>query len=297
MPLTPELNAWITAQVGTIEQATQLAGSTSTTLYRIKTEQTRYVLRLYDNQEWLATEPDLCEHEAHALMVAQSAKVRTPNLIAYEPDASVAGVAVLLMSHLDGDVWLTPTDMNDWLQQAADALAKIHQLTVPDFQWQHFRYVRQNKLRVPTWTDYPQVWQSLIDLIQQPEPDTPQHFIHRDYHQTNFLWQNGKLTGVVDWINACIGVAHVDVGHMRVNLALLYSVETADAFLRAYQRANPAYEYHPYWDAMTLIDATLYDDQAPSIYRPWLDFGITNITDEAVQERTEQLAQAIASQI
>ena len=36
------------------------------------------------------------------------------------------------------------------------------------------------------------------------------------------------LTGIVDWVNACVGPAEVDAAHLRVNLAVLEDVAHAD---------------------------------------------------------------------
>jgi hypothetical protein len=42
----------------------------------------RFVLRVLDNHEWLAEEPDLAAHEAAALEEAQKAGLRAPSLVA-----------------------------------------------------------------------------------------------------------------------------------------------------------------------------------------------------------------------
>lgn len=36
------------------------------------------------------------------------------------------------------------------------------------------------------------------------------------------------MSGVIDWGNACIGSAAVDLAHLRVNLAVLHRVDVAD---------------------------------------------------------------------
>ena len=61
------------------------------------------------------------------------------------------------------------------------------------------------------------------------------------------LWQRGRLTGVVDWVAAFRGPADVDIGHCRLNLAVLYSAELADDFLAAYE-AEAGRRVDPYWD-------------------------------------------------
>jgi len=298
MSLSPEILRWLESQIGDITDSAQLAGSSSTTLYRVTDANgTGYVLRLYDNEEWLAVEPDLCPHEAGALQWAQSASVKTPRLIAHEPDASVAGIPLLLMEQLEGEVWLQPDDMSDWLRQAAEALAAIHAVKPDGFQWQFYRYTRIHQLKVPSWSQETAKWEKIIDILKQPVPETPTVFIHRDYHMVNFLWKDKQLTGVVDWINACAGSAGMDIGHMRINLSSLYGIDIADQFLEAYQTANPDFEYLPYWDLVAIGDTALYGDEPPAVYPPWVDFGMTGLSDALMMERAENFAASVLSRI
>ena len=50
------------------------------------------------------------------------------------------------------------------------------------------------------------------------------------------LWQDGQLTGVVDWPNAAMAPRGIDVGHCLLNLAVLFSSWTDD-YLAAYDDA------------------------------------------------------------
>jgi hypothetical protein len=60
---------------------------------------------------------------------------------------------------------------------------------------------------------------------------------HGDYQQFNVLWEDGRLTGIVDWPNCATAPRGVDVGHCRLNLAVLFSADVADDYLAAYERA------------------------------------------------------------
>jgi hypothetical protein len=51
------------------------------------------------------------------------------------------------------------------------------------------------------------------------------------------LWCDGRLTGVVDWPNAATGNRGGDVGHCRLNLAVLFDAKTAGDYLVMYERA------------------------------------------------------------
>ncbi|MGC4378585.1 aminoglycoside phosphotransferase family protein [Fictibacillus sp. Mic-4] len=87
---------------------------------------------------------------------------------------------------------------------------------------------------MPEWSKHQEEWWKVIQCVTEHYPDARNGFIHRDYHPCNVLWEDGRLTGVVDWVNACIGPAGVDAGHCSLNLALLYGADDADFFLNAY---------------------------------------------------------------
>jgi aminoglycoside/choline kinase family phosphotransferase len=94
---------------------------------------------------------------------------------------------------------------------------------------------------------------------------------HRDYHPVNVLWQNGEVSGVVDWVNACLGPAGADVAHCRANLAQMFGVGVAEEFLQAYlERAGG--EYNPFWDVDSVLNMSW---PQPRFYLPWNEFGLT----------------------
>ena len=285
-PFSPEIRRWVEQQVGPVRAAEVLKGSTSTTLLKIRADED-YILRLYDNAEWLAEEPDLAAHEAAVLKWMQASPVVTPELVAVDYGVECP-LAVLLMTLLPGEIMLRPPDMANWLRQMAETLLEIHQVAPADFGWTHFRYQQPDQLFTPAWGKrQPGLWQRALDILQhEPQPAYTPTFIHRDYHPTNILWQDGLLSGVVDWVNACVGPEGADVGHMRVNLTALYGVDCANQFLDAYLAAGGS--YHPYWDLMSIGDTFFFEDGA-QVYPPWLDFGMTELTNELIQARDEAL--------
>jgi aminoglycoside/choline kinase family phosphotransferase len=99
----------------------------------------------------------------------------------------------------------------------------------------------------------------VFDVIAGPAPATQVRFIHRDYHQENTMWLRGRLTGVIDWTQACMGPIDIDLARMRSNLASEVSVEAAGSFLDAYRSAigDPAFEPDPYWELVDFADMTL----------------------------------------
>jgi Ser/Thr protein kinase RdoA (MazF antagonist) len=188
------------------------------------------------------------------------------------------------MTRLPGRVELTPVNVSAWIEQLARALAAIHHHPAAGLRWSYFPWFDPATAVIPAWSSDAAAWQRAIGIARGPTPDAPAVFIHRDFHPVNVLWQDGALCGVVDWVNACRGPASVDVAHCRSNLAFMYGVPAADAFLAAYVRAAPAFRHDPYWDVTSLLDWSL---PHPTPYSPWAEFGLGGIDEVLMQIRAE----------
>ena len=296
--LSRDVRHWVEQAVGhgaKLVSIRLLDGATSSAVYDLtlihNQRQVAFVLRLFTNKEWLASEPDLARHEADCLLLAQQLDVPVPELVAVDEDGRFCHHPAILMTKLPGQVQRNPPNRHDWLQTLAATLVKIHTLPAATFPWPYFSWLNPGKCQVPTWTQSPQVWQKGIEIVNQPEPDEPMIFIHRDYHPTNVLWQGKAVSGVVDWVNGCRGPIGIDIGHCRGNLYIMYGLEAADHFLAAYRTYAPAsFTYNPYWDVLSVIDT----DEWGFEYPPWRQFGLTLAPVEVLRERADQfLATAV----
>jgi aminoglycoside phosphotransferase (APT) family kinase protein len=247
--------------------------------------ESKVVLRQVDNAEWLHEEPDLALHEAESLRLAVQTAVSTPRMLAYDVTGDICGIPAVLMTQLSGTVVLQPPNMESWIDGLAKALAQIHKVEADHFPWTYFTYQDLSTLEAPAWSSYTEQWDKVVALVKGPQPKVKPTFIHRDYHPANVIWENGKVSGVVDWVNACRGPAGIDVGHCRVDLAQLYDVETADAFLKAYMKhASPSFQYEPYWDLLSLVDILF---GPPTVYAGWAAFGVKGLTDALMADRLD----------
>lgn len=289
---SPTVLRWVEDAVGSgakIKSISPLAGATSSVLHSIEVGYqgsiVKTVLRQFVDAEWLAVEPDLARHEAASLKKAAPADVPTPALIAYDEHGERCGVPSTLVTRLAGAVDLKPADFDRWLRGMAAALVSVHSIEAGNFPWAYFPYNDVARLETPVWSAFPERWAKAIEIVQGPRPHTRECFIHRDYHPNNVLWQGDVVSGVVDWVNACRGVPGIDVGWCRHNLAQLYDVATADRFLEAYRaEAGASFEYHPFWDLMTLIELL---PGPPGIYPGWPTFGIIDLDEELVRARVD----------
>lgn len=290
---------WLARATGIAPQhlcATKMRGATSSTLWQLhnaRDAKRRFVLRVFTHREWLTAEPDLPRHEIAALNQACRTGINAPAAIDFCEDAALFGAPAVLMSHLNGQVQIQPANFELWLHELATTLAKLHQHRAPNFAWQFESWVDEKLLTVPNWTQIPQVWQRALEFWQRGAPDYEPVFIHRDYHPLNVLWQNERISGVVDWPNACRGPALADVAHCRCNLMQLFGVETADNFLCKYLQRG-ATEYQAFWDVDEILNFCL---PRPEWYRPWSEFGVPLLSDEILQRRTDIFLQSVMAQL
>jgi aminoglycoside phosphotransferase (APT) family kinase protein len=272
-----------------VQSVCRLAGATSSTLFKVdikcRGRPIDLVLRLFTNREWLAEEPDIARHEMTNLQQAARAGVPTPEGIAYDAHGETCGVPAILMTRLPGAVDLLPPDLDGWLYGMAEALIPIHTLKMDAYPWSYAPYNDVTRLKPPAWSSRPELWAKAIAIVNGPWPRAPMRFIHRDYHPTNVLWQDGRLSGIVDWPNACLGPAGIDVAWCRSNLVSMHGIAAADRFLHAYQSlVGASFAYHPFWDLMVIIESL---PGPPGVYPPWVTFGMRGLTGAILQDRLD----------
>ncbi len=291
-PITDHVKKWVLKAIGnhaTIQEISPLLGATSSALYQIRIQKDKanysLVLRLFTNREWLTHHPDLAKHEAESLQLVQKLSISTPELVAYDESGEYGGYPAVLMSKCEGAINLHPINFFEWVAGMAHTLSQIHTLHNPSFEWTYFPYHEHESLIPPHWSSYQQEWERAIHYVSKRNPiENERYFIHRDYHPVNLLWKNNRISAVVDWVNACLGPRGIDVGHCRLNLALLYGTEVADQFLQSYLERNDSFQYDPYWDLKGLFDTL---PGPPRVYEGWLDYQVKGLTSQLMIKRLD----------
>ena len=300
--LEQRVKKWIVESVGDearVRWAHHMPAATSSRLdavdLLVNGKRVQLVLRRFDDHEWLGMEPDLVAHEAAALAWASNLNIAVPTLIAFDADGSECGVPATLSTRLPGAAQLRPQDRSSWLGEMAAAAVEIHRLDADGFPWSYRRWNAKMRLEVPRWSREPDAWRTAIEVVNKPAPRTRDTFIHRDYHPSNIVWVDGKVSGVVDWVNACRGPASIDVAWCRHNLANLYSVEMADEFLVAYADvAGSQFTYDPYWDLMTVVELL---PGPPKMYGGWKAEGFPLISDDVMRNRVDRYVKSVVSRL
>ncbi|WP_234404955.1 phosphotransferase family protein [Paenibacillus bouchesdurhonensis] len=298
--LSANVQNWIQDQCGGgwhIRHIRPLKGGISSAVYEIQLQRNEqralWVLRQYIDRDWLEEEPDVVTHETSALNIVHRHGIKSPNWIASDPDGRHCGEPSVLMTRLPGEVVLMPDDLTSWLAGIAQTLTDLHRKNVEPFPWSYYSYIDPFQFRLPDWTTRPEAWREIARMIKEPPPVSTPRFIHRDYHPANVLWERGQVSGVVDWVNACLGPPGIDVGHCRVNVVQLHGQEAADHFLDLYydhMQGERGIEYAPYWDMLTLAG---YVDEELIVYQGWLDLGVTHLHKDLLAARLDEYAESL----
>lgn len=280
----------LASRAGSVPEVTPIPGATSSDLYLLQYPLGQYpdrreVLRVFRAERWDIPARDLSIRELRILESLTQTSLPAPAPIATFESNGV------IMSWLPGAVILPRRPDAGWLATLARTLARIHQsgIEVP-FTYESWNDTRANDR--PGWWQDRALWAN-AQAHASKAPDFDPVFIHRDYHPVNVLWEESSISGVVDWINACMGPAGIDVAHCRLNLAIMYGPESADGFLEAYRATSTDYQHDYYWDLEDALGAL--PDVEP--YAPWAEFGLRGLSTEMVRTRLVAFIEAATQRI
>ena len=190
------------------------------------------VLKQWTSEQVIGAADPRIEREAVLLRYLEGSGLPAPALVAESRPEETDGRPALLMTKVPGTVNLTPKDPSRWLSEMAVTLTHIHCLDIhaPTSE----PWTPTPEFEIPTWSHRPGLWDQAGRVLADPPPESTT-FIHGDYQHFNLLWTRGRLTGVIDWTLAGMGHPDRDVGHCRLNLAVLHSPAWAADFAARYQ--------------------------------------------------------------
>ena len=186
-----------------------------------------------------SSDPRSLTGEWHRLAAVESAHVPTPTPIALDVTGGWFGRPALVMSRLPGTSTLE-RHADAWIDGMAEALAEIHEVAVSVDVSATIGRDHAGATWAPASPDVlrrtPLV-ESLIEVAGTLQADLRCDgaggvLLHHDLHQGNVLTRRGRLSGVIDWNEACIGPPECDVAYASVDLAMVIGRRAADRFAR-----------------------------------------------------------------
>lgn len=215
------------------------------------------ILRMPPSAEGLLPPYDMARQHAVLSAVSKAAPdVPLPPILELCTDATVLGDPFFLMGRIDGEAfeyavpdWLakTPTEgASSVCRQWFDAIIALHNMPVAAMPPGE-RTVQQEArhwLDVSTGAEGdPRLVAVLEDLVKRPPrasgAPTP---VHGDPKHGNCLWQDGRLTGLLDWEMAQISEPLLDLGY------ILMFHDQGEASL-----ANAGFELPGWWSSARMV--------------------------------------------
>jgi aminoglycoside phosphotransferase (APT) family kinase protein len=239
-PLPSEVDLlWAATMVGagsTVVRVRPLTGGITSSVHHLSVVNARGTSIDVVLKTWLEGDrselADRAEREAGVLVALDGSGLPTPRLLGVSRGDARTSPAIL-MTRVPGEMCLDPKDPAGWLEHLAETLVRIHSLGL---KLPPAPLPTQRDLSVPSWTERPGAWEQAAAVLSESRP-TQTTFIHGDYQHFNLLWGRETLTGIVDWTSAGLGHPDRDLGHCRLNLAVLFSPEWADRFRACYEAA------------------------------------------------------------
>jgi hypothetical protein len=195
---------------------------------------------------------------ARALRLAETHGLAAPRLIAADLDGRASGTMATLETFLSGSSDFPPMVSAARLREAGAAIARVNavvlapQADLPPLCAADDRAADRRRGRTPT-----------TPLLQQADEQVRSHgvpaaasvFLHGDVWGGNMLWEGDRCVALIDWKGAGVGDPGIDLGNLRIQMALQYGQDAPAHVLEGWQRqAGRAAIAVPYWDAVAALN-------------------------------------------
>ena len=228
------------APASTLLAASPLHGGVSAETVRLELadfDVPTVVMRRHGERD-LAFNPDVARVEFEALELLEPASVPAPR-----PIALVEGVyphPAIIISFLPGAPDPDLAFADNQIPQLAGTLAEIHAVnagktrTLPRLEtWVHDRLAEPPA--VPDESMQETLLRQAISA-RWPYAPGPSCLLHGDYWPGNYLFESARLTGIIDWEDACIGNPAYDLARARMELLWACGDAVAARFTDAYKQ-------------------------------------------------------------
>lgn len=243
------------------------------------------VLRRFD-----PTYPWAASYEANHLAGLAGSGLPVAELVGADLQAVETDRPATLQTRLRGRVNLDPDFVLPRLDQLAHVLSRIHETPYAAIRelvdYRTFAVAEVNRDPHPALAALPggaELWLRARERVASLSYLEKPVLLHSDFHIANVIWDEGRLSGVVDWSSAGIGDRAKDVAYCRMDLSLVFGGDAHERFLGAYVEATGfGAENIAFWDLYYGVMALTEAEQwAPG----WHALGRHDLTMEVIRAR------------
>lgn len=168
-----------------------------------------------------------------------------PQPLYLDDTGATLGTPGIVTWFVPGRLILTQPFPAQWAEILAKTLAGIHSIPIHasdtsfllDANSEALWFV-SSKDTIPEYLSaHPKgaaLWQAVIDVLPAQTKVEPA-LVHIDYWSGNILWDQDRISAVVDWEEASQGDPAIDVAYCRMEMFLVGMKEAADTFLEIYE--------------------------------------------------------------
>ncbi len=219
------------------------------------------------------------EFKTYKLLKAQGLPVPQPLYL--DDEGKLLGTPGIVTRYVPGKLVMAPdnppADPLSWARALAAMLARIHAVFCDSIAQSFLLDANAEATwfaRAKAAPDYMKahpdgalVWKAVRDRLPDLQPVSPA-LVHVDYWPGNILWNNDRITAILDWEEAAYGDPGIDVAYCRMQMALDGMDEAAEEFLAVYEADMGPVANLAFWElaaaARPMFDPVGWIDEAPA---------------------------------
>jgi len=244
--------------------ASPLVGGIDTAAYRLKAqnkngEEVTMVLRCFRGPG-RARSAERVRHERALLDAIAPHFARAPRPLIADPSGDLLGDPLVILTWLPGRPEPPPRTGDlaaraHWIEEFARPLAEIHAIGLnglpPDMRRDESVATVLESLEREAPNDG--LSDAIVAALHRLLPATRSAtlvLLHHDYWYGNTIWEDRRLTGVVDWSAARLGDPRKDLALARADLAVTLDSAATDELAGAYERVRGPVGGLVFWDLL-----------------------------------------------
>lgn len=278
----------------TLIQADALAGGASAQVILLHVKHAdgvtqKYLLRAHnEDNRW--RNPKIANHEFNVLKTLYDSGLPVAQAHYLDESGEIYPIPYLIIDYVEGATDFSPHNLPDFIRQSAELLAKIHQVKQ---QLSALNFLSKRAEHVLWWIHFqPEALDETLnegwlrDNLRRLFPLKNMNeatLLHGDFWSGNLIWQDGKLSSVIDWEDAETGDPLSDLSISRLDILWGFGQEAMFDFTRVYQSLMPHLDYAnlPHWD---LFSALRKANQLTGSARLWMESGRPDVTFATMQQ-------------
>ncbi|GAB4524193.1 MAG: phosphotransferase family protein [Anaerolineae bacterium] len=234
--------------------------------------------------------PSIVEREYQLLKHLNQQGLTVPKPILLDKSGEILATTFLVLQFIPGETSFSLPVRDDYLQQAAETLARIHRLephnSIVLLLPSQIEICSRKLAERPDHLDASLSEATIRHVLEAAWPWKTVNkdcLLHGDFWPGNWLWDKHQLIAIIDWEDAKLGDPLADLAISRLEILWAFGQSAMETFTRIYLRNQPSLnlELLPYWDLFSALrPMNQLDAWAPG----WAAFGRNDVTVDTMRQ-------------